>query len=181
MKKRYFIPLLLICALLFFFYLQEKSPQLENKSQDLSTINFQKEKKTIRGHSMEPLLKDGEEVLTLFGYYQDNPLARNDLVIISFKTQPGKFFVKKLVGLPDDKIEIKENKIYLNGELLKNSLDEVYLVTEKGANLLLKPLINQQIADGYYLVLSETTNPSSFDSRYFGYLEKTHILGKVIK
>jgi len=163
MSKNLLTVLIISLALLFFFYLSRPPVNLENKNLILSRECYQVILKTIRGSSMEPLLKDGEQVKFLF------------------KTQPKKLYIKKLVGLPEDKVEIKNNYLFINGQLVRNSENKPYLVQGKGETLLLKPLINQRISDGYYLVLSEDPNSTAFDSRYFGYLEKTHILGKVIK
>mgnify|MGYP003804999757 FL=1 len=181
MSKKLLTVLIISLALLFFFYLSRPPVNLENKNLILSRECYQVILKTIRGSSMEPLLKDGEKVKFLMDYYNCHPLSRNEIIVISFKTQPNKLYIKKLAGLPKDKVEIKNNYLFINGQLVRNSENKPYLVQGKGETLLLKPLINQRISDGYYLVLSEDPNSTAFDSRYFGYLEKTHILGKVIK
>lgn len=181
MKKRNLILIVIFLVLLFFLYLSNNPFKLENTGIYLSRGCYKIISKRIFGNSMAPLLMNGEKVKALFGYYDCHPLLRNDILIISFKTQPNKFYVKKLVGLPNDQIEVKNGLIYLNNEALKNSQGDYYKVEGKGANLLTKPLINQRIPEGYYLVLAEDTSQNAFDSRYFGYIEKTHIKGKVIK
>lgn len=181
MNPRLLIIFIISLALLFFIYLAQPNSILENKNSYLSMDCYKVFLKTIRGNSMFPLLQNGERVKVLYGYYDCYPLLRNDLVVISFKTQPSNFYVKRVVGLPNDKVEIKDEYIYLNNNLLTNSRGEPYIVKGKGVNLLLKPLTNNIIPQGYYLVLSEEVNSLAFDSRYFGYIEKTHIKGKVIK
>lgn len=172
--------IIILIVFLFFLYLSQKF-NLENKSLNLSRECYRVISKKIQGNSMAPLLNNGEEVKVLLGYYNCHPLKRNDLIIISFKTQPLNLYVKRLVGLSNDKIEIKDGIIYLNNQILKNSLGKPYQVSERGEKLLLKPLLEQKIPQGYYLVLSEETNINAFDSRYFGYIEKNHIKGLVIK
>ena len=132
----------------------------------------------IRGTSLEPLVKDGAMVKGLLGYYQCNPLKRGDLVIFRFKTRK-ELFVKKLVGLPGDRIEFEGNYLRLNGRILKNSEGEPYLFSERSKKILKAPLEGERIPEGKFLVLSEKVFPTDFDSRQFGYLEKEHILGKV--
>ncbi|MGB9726676.1 MAG: signal peptidase I [Minisyncoccia bacterium] len=180
MEKRNFILIIICLVFLFFLYLSQNPFKLENTDFNLSRECYKVIFKNILGNSMAPLLMNGEKVKVLFGYYNCHPLLRNDIVIISFKTQPNKFYVKKLVGLPNDHVEVKNGLIYLNNEVLKNNQGDYYKVEGKGVILLTKPLINQRIPEGYYLVLAEETNPNAFDSRYFGYLEKNHIKGKVI-
>ena len=133
---------------------------------------------TIRGTSLDPLIKDGSMVKGLLGYYQCNPLKRGDLVIFRFKTRK-ELFVKKLVGLPGDRIEFYGSYLRLNGKILKNSEGKPYLLSERSKRILKAPLEGGRIPEGKFLVLSEKAFPTDFDSRQFGYLEKEHILGKV--
>ena len=181
MKKKNFHKLVICFILLTFLTLTGRILKLYNDNITLSRGNILEEIKTIRGVSMFPLLKDGEKVKALINYYSFYLPKRDDLVIIQFKTQPNKFFVKKLKGLPQDKVEIKDKILFINGEEVLNSEGKPYFVEGKSENLLLKPLVNSKIPDGYYLVLSEEIHSSSFDSRYFGYLEINHLKGKVIK
>ena len=131
----------------------------------------------IRGASLEPFLKNGAKVKTFLGYYDCNTFQRGDVVIFKFKTRE-ETFVKKLMGLPGDKLEIKEDKIYLNDEVLTNSQNQPYLADERAKTLLMKPLTEVKIPENYFLILSDHPNPS-FDSRTFGLLAKEHIAGKV--
>ena len=100
------------------------------------------------------------------------------MVIFRFKTRK-ELFVKKLVGLPGDRIEFEGNYLRLNGRILKNSEGEPYLFSERSKRILKAPLEGGRIPEGKFLVLSEKVFPTDFDSRQFGYLEKEHILRKV--
>lgn len=139
---------------------------------------YQERDDVIRGSSLEPFLRDGAKVKTLLGYYNCNNFQRGEVVIFKFKTRK-ETFVKKLMGLPQDKLEIRKDTIYLNEQILTNSENKPYLTDERAKLLLTKPLAENKIPENYFLVLSDRENPT-FDSRTFGFLAKEHILGKVI-
>ena len=144
-----------------------------------SCVNL--EKHNIVGESMEPLLSDGQKVKGLVGYYDCNPIERGQIVILEFKTRE-ETFVKRIVGLPGDELEFTEdNQAKLNGEILKNSSGESHLFSESSQRIITIPLKDGKIPEGRYFVLSEEKGPSVFDSRQYGFVQKEHLKGRVIK
>ena len=134
----------------------------------------------IAGRSLEPLLADGQEVKGLVGYYECNPAKRGQVAILEFKTKE-ESFVKKIAGLPGDSVEFtEEGYIKLNGKVSNNSAGEPHLFSEASRNMITIPLNNDRIPEGKYLMLSEETSSSAFDSRQFGFVEKEHLKGRVI-
>jgi signal peptidase I len=125
----------------------------------------------IKGTSLEPLILSGTQVKLLKGYYQCNPFQRGDLIVFKLKTRD-ELFIKKLIGLPGDKIEFENDYLKLNGKILRNSANQPYKFSEQSKRILKIPLKQGKIPSGKYLVLSDKTSASSFDSRQFGYLEK---------
>ena len=87
--------------------------------------------------------------------------------VIVFKHNSS-FYIKRVIGLPGEKIEIKNNKIYINNlELSENYIHEQTRGSE-----------NIELLKNQYFVLGDNRNASS-DSRNWGYLEKEDIVGRV--
>lgn len=70
--------------------------------------------------------------------------------------------------------------VKINNEVLKNSIGQVYQFDERARRILEIPFQDSEILQGRYFVLGEKVSLSNFDSRTFGYIEKEHIIGKVL-
>ncbi len=152
-----------------------------NVSNSIENICYTQKLVTVHGNSLSPLINDSEKVLLLEGYYNCNDINRNDIIAFKLKTKP-KPFVKVVKGLPNDTLEFKGNYAYINGKLLVNSEGKPYIFSERAKRILSIPLINNKIPDNMYLVLgNKIREEDSFDSRYFGYISKEQIIGKVVK
>lgn len=165
-------------VLIFVFSKEVKTKEIETAA-DLSCVT--EEKHTIRGSSMAPALKDGEEVTGLRGYFECNSLEKNQIVILEFKTREGESFVKRVVGKGGDSVEFLNGQAKLNGEILKSSNGEPHQFSKRSQGLLSIPLRDGKIQEGYFFVLSEETQQNAFDSRQYGYVEDEHIKGLVVK
>lgn len=138
------------------------------------------ESHNIVGNSLEPLLKEGTKVKGLVGYYDCNEIKRGEIAILKFKTRE-ETFVKKVVGIPGDKLEFQNDQAKLNDEVLINSAGEPYLFSEASRRIITIPLRDGKIPEARYFILSDEKWPSAFDSRQFGFVEKEHLIGRVIK
>ena len=136
---------------------------------------------TIRGDSMEPTLKDGQEVLLNIDYYKRNPIKRGDIIAFKFRTikQP---MVKRVIALPKDKVEFKKDGIYVNDRKIKEDYlkDPNYQFTTLELKTILIPLQanNNLVPDNSYLCLSDNRIRKN-DSRQWGFLPKDYVIGKV--
>ena len=124
----------------------------------------------VEGSSMVPTLKDGD-ILVL------NKLSHNykrfDIVVVS--TNKSKI-VKRIIGLPGENIEYKDNKLYIDGKVIEDK------TVEATDDFTLKELYGMnRIPDGYYFVMGDNRDGSS-DSRDYriGLIKKDNILGKTI-
>ena len=124
----------------------------------------------VEGSSMVPTLKDGD-ILVL------NKLSHNykrfDIVVVS--TNKSKI-VKRIIGLPGENIEYKDNKLYIDGKVIEDK------TVEATDDFTLKELYGMnRIPDGYYFVMGDNRDGSS-DSRDYriGLIKKENILGKTI-
>ncbi|MGH9172657.1 MAG: signal peptidase I [Acidimicrobiales bacterium] len=124
--------------------------------------------------SMEPTLQVGDRMLVQkIGF----TIQRGDILV--FRRPPGDLadtnnedLVKRVIGLPGETISSRGNTVYINGK----PLSEPYLPP---GTILGKPIPTQKIPSGDYFMLGDNRNDSA-DSRYWGYLPRSYVVGKVI-
>lgn len=129
---------------------------------------------------MKGILANGEETDVLLGYFECNPVDRDQVVVLEFKTREGELFVKRVAAKGGDRLEFFNGQAKVNGKILKNSAGEAYQFSRRSQHLLSLPLRDGKIQEGYFLVLSEETRPGAFDSRQYGYVELEHLKGRVL-
>lgn len=121
----------------------------------------------VSGTSMEPTYHDGDR-LAVF-YTKDVKL--NDIVV-SWSETLDEYIVKRVIGMPGDKIEITAGALYRNGTRVYESyVNEIYWDSPIDVSIELK--------DDQYFLLGDNRN-HSMDSRSFGAVPKEDIFGKVI-
>ncbi|MDP3697927.1 MAG: signal peptidase I [Candidatus Taylorbacteria bacterium] len=129
----------------------------------------------VKGASMEENFHDGDYLLIDEISYRFNEPRRGDIIVFRYPENPSQFFIKRIIGLPGETIEIKNEKVVIyNGDFPKGlTLEENYLSSgqETAGNSFVK-----LDADDYY-VLGDNRFQSS-DSRRWGVLEKKFITGK---
>lgn len=123
----------------------------------------------VSGNSMEPTLNDGEKILVNKLAYLFSKPQRGDLVLVNAE---GKTWVKRIVGLPDEQIEIKDGGIKINNKILYESyIKEIHTYGDQRTFL----------APGQFYVLGDNREPNqSVDSRILGPVSLKNILGKVV-
>lgn len=126
----------------------------------------------VVGPSMEHTLLNGDIMILDKISYRFNEIKRFDIVVVN--SNEG-LIIKRVIGLPGDKIEYKNNKLYINGEYYK----EDYLDGDiKTSDFILEELIgNETIPQDYYFVLGDNREESK-DSRTIGLIKEKQIQGK---
>lgn len=129
----------------------------------------------IKGASMEPNFPDGEYLLTDKVTYRFNEPQRGDVVVFKAPVGEGDEFIKRIIGLPGEKVTLKSNHIYINGKPLEESYLDKNLQTSGGFFLSEGATIT--VPEGKYFVLGDN-RPHSSDSRSWGVIEKKVITGR---
>ena len=132
-----------------------------------SRINF-----TMVGQSMEPNIKAGDTIKIDLTYIQMNNVHKGD--IVAYKMENGKYNVKRVIGLPGDVVEIKNEKIYLNNK----ELQEDYI--NSGVKTKIIKENKWTVAEGKAFILGDNREYSQ-DSRWFGPITYENVVGKVIQ
>ena len=140
---------------------------------------------TIKGDSMDPTLKDGERVVVNIMGYKIGDVKKGNVIV--FHANKKDEYVKRVIGVPGDKVQYKKDQLYINGK----KQDEPYLnYNEKRKQVeyitgtfQVKDLANANsksnvIPKDKYLVLGDNREVSK-DSRSFGLIDKDQIVGKV--
>ena len=117
---------------------------------------------------MMPSLENGQQLIVSRITYWFHSPARGDIVTLHPPFNSPKPFVKRVIGLPGETIEIKSGKVFINGKLL----EEPYI--KKSFTYSMAAV---KIPDGEYFVLGDNRDISE-DSHYFGAIPKKNIIGK---
>lgn len=132
----------------------------------------------VSGSSMEPNFHDGDYLIVDELSYEIGQPQRGDVIIFKYPKNPKDYFIKRIIALPGEKIEIANNtiKIYNAEHPDGFTLDEdIYLPPE---NVTMGNYTAELKNDEYY-VLGDN-RPASADSRFWGILEKHYIVGKAL-
>ena len=132
----------------------------------------------VKGNSMSPLIRNWEKITILEGFYKGNPTEKWDIVLYDFKWTK-KSIIKKIYITYNDKIEIKNNILYLNDEKLKNTNWQQYNFSQAELKVLWMYIKNKHIPKNSYFIFWENIN-NSIDSRKFWAVSSEDFLGKVI-
>lgn len=131
----------------------------------------------VDGESMVPELHEGERLLVnkLIYYNIDRfewgHIERGDIVVFWYPQDPNKSFVKRVIGLPGELVEIRKGKVYINGQLL----EEPYLSAERNQSTL--NYSQRRVDDHYFFVMGDNRD-NSLDSRTWGLVPEKYIYGK---
>ncbi|MEK7533733.1 MAG: signal peptidase I [Patescibacteria group bacterium] len=130
----------------------------------------------VKGESMYPNFRDNQYILTniISLHFHDPKLG----VVIVFKSpqDPEKDYIKRVIGVPGDRVLIKDGNIYLNGK----KLDEISYIKreiETNAGSFLKESQEITVTDENYFVLGDNRLYSS-DSREWGFVPRKNIIGE---
>lgn len=143
---------------------------------------FVAEPHVISGNSMLPNFKNGERIFTQKISYYLHPPQRGDVVIFRYPLLPEREYIKRIIGLPGEEIELRNGRIFVYNSQSPNgsALPESYLLQNQKTNgkSTIKDEERFKISPGKYVVFGDNRGESS-DSREWGEVPKANIIGKV--
>ena len=131
----------------------------------------------VEGTSMLPQLHDGERLLVnKLVYYKFKSVSwghieRGDIIVFWYPKDPEKSYVKRVIGLPGETVQVRDGKVLINGR----ELNEPYLATENNQSL--PSYEAKKVDEHFYFVMGDNRDNSS-DSRYWGLVPEKYIYGK---
>ncbi len=144
----------------------------------------------IPSGSMKPTLQIGDHILVnkfIYGVkvpFSGTPLipvrkpANGDIIVFRYPVEPDKDFIKRVIGIPGDVVEIRNKKVFVNHESVT---DDQGVHTDPH---ILSGRINQRdnfgpirVPEGSYFTMGDNRD-NSYDSRFWGFVEEKGILGK---
>lgn len=133
----------------------------------------------VEGQSMMPKLHDQDRIFVNKFIYplrewlgDREPIKRGDIVVLLYPEDPSKSYIKRVVGLPGEEVNIENGKLYINGV----QMDEEYLDPEYLSQDTTGPT---RVKEHHYFVMGDNRRNSS-DSRYWGLVPEKYIYGKAI-
>lgn len=127
---------------------------------------------TVDGPSMMPTLHHGERLLVDKLTYRFAEPQRGDIVVFRYPSDPRQHFIKRLIGLPGDTVEVRDGRVLVNGVALEE-------------NYVLQPPLGRYgprtVPEGAYFVLGDNRNNSE-DSRdpRVGFVPRDHLVGRAL-
>ena len=132
-------------------------------------INTVSARVRVDGFSMIPTLKDGEFVLVSKVNYRFGSVERGDIIVFHFPMDPQQELIKRVIGLPGDKVRVQNGSVSVNGQVLS----EPYIAAA--------PAYSGEwlVPEGQLFVLGDNRNDSS-DSHSWGFLPLEKVVGKAV-
>ncbi len=132
----------------------------------------------IPSGSMMPTLLVGDKLFVNKYIYRFEPPKRGDIIVFKYPVDPKKDFIKRLVGMAGDRVEIRDGKIYVNDEPLDDpeTFGRFYYYNHDPYG---GPREVIQVPEDTYFVLGDNS-ANSTDSRFWGFVPKKYVLGKAV-
>jgi signal peptidase I len=126
----------------------------------------------VEGTSMMPSLEDQERIFVNKFVYRLEPIQRGDIIVFRYPRDPSKSFIKRVIGLAGDHIQIDAGRVFVNGKAIDEEyVPHAYEDERSYAEVVVPP-------DSYF-VLGDHRSLSN-DSRDFGPVGQSYIYGKAV-
>src|SRR3954466_1096733 len=135
-------------------------------------ITFLYQPVRVEGTSMLPRLEDHDRLFINKFVYRISSIHRGDVVVFHYPRDPEKSYIKRVIGLPGDRIYIDRGRVFVNGKLQREPyVPEQYRDTRSMTELI--------VPDDAYFMMGDHRSISS-DSREFGPVDRELIYGKAV-
>lgn len=136
-------------------------------------VEFIGQRTHVNGDSMNNTLQHGDNLIVDKISYRFKDPERFDIIVFPYKYQEETFYIKRIIGLPGETVEIEDGMIYINGEMLEESHGKDVMHSSGVAE---EPI---QLGEDEYFVLGDNRNNSS-DSRdpSVGNIKRDDIVGR---
>lgn len=132
----------------------------------------------VKGASMEPNFHDKEYLIIDEISYRFKQPQRGDIIVFRYPRDPQEYFIKRIIGLPGETVQIKDNGVYIFNQEYPDGLklDESYLPANISTIAYSEDKVT--VGDKQYFVLGDNRQASK-DSRSFGVVDKSFVIGRV--
>ena len=137
-------------------------------------ITFVGQRTRVSGSSMETTLSDGDNLIVDKISYRFRDPARYDIIVFPYKYEEDTYYIKRIIGLPGEQVQVMDGSVYINGEKLESDIYGNEIM--ESAGIAENPI---QLGEDEYFVLGDNRNHSA-DSREpnVGVLKRSDLLGK---
>ncbi len=125
----------------------------------------------VRGSSMEPGIHDRDRIVVDHITYMVGDVQRGDVVVLRYPLDPSLDYIKRVIGVPGDEIQIQGGVVMVNGDVLSEPYVSATSVERYTA-------LYTKVRPGHYFVMGDNRRRSS-DSREFGQVPFEYLRGKV--
>lgn len=127
----------------------------------------------VKGSSMQPTLHENDRIFVNKIVYRIHEPERGDIITLHAPDKKNTEYIKRIVAIPGDKVEIKEGRIYLNDKIIEEDYIEPGIYTDTYENN------TWEVPEGKVFVLGDNRLPgASKDSRSLGLIDRTSIVGR---
>ena len=136
-------------------------------------ITFVGQRTHVSGESMENTLDDGDQLIVDKITYRFQDPERFDIIVFPFHYKENTYYIKRIIGLPGETVQIADGAIYINGEVLQESYGREVM---QDPGIAAEPIT---LGEDEYFVLGDNRNQSS-DSRdpSVGLIHRDEIIGR---
>lgn len=137
-------------------------------------ITFVGQRTRVSGSSMETTLSDGDNLIVDKLSYRFGEPKRFDVIVFPYQHEENTFYIKRIIGLPGETIQVVDGYTYVNGEILSGDVYGAQVMDSPG--MAAEPI---ELGEDEYFVLGDNRNHSS-DSRdpSVGVLKREDLIGK---
>jgi len=134
----------------------------------------------IPSGTMEPSLLVGDHIVVNLKYFKTNRPQRGDVIVFKYPLDPNKDFIKRVIGIGGDRIEIKEKKVYINGQLFSDPHAHYQEGNPSSPFIQFRDNLGPIVVPKNALFVMGDNRDRSYDSRFWGFVNLADVKGRVM-
>lgn len=139
-------------------------------------VTYVGQRTKVSGPSMEATLHDGDNLIVDKISYRFREPERFDIIVFPYQYAEDTFYIKRIIGMPGDTVQIKDGYVYINDELLEEDIYGKEVIDDTKRGIADEPVV---LGEDEYFVMGDNRNHSS-DSRdpSVGVLDRSQLVGR---